>query len=338
MSEAIREAVVLGGGVSGLSVAIRLREAGLPVTLVTAQLATDDDLRPKGAGEWPPSPCSPRAGAIWYPYRAEPRELVDRWSVETLHALRAIAAADPGAGVWDVEMRELFVEGQPVPDEGWHAPVGVERAVAGLPEGYAAALRMRVPFIDTPVYLRWLARRLEALGGTVERRVVHDLGELCAPGRAVVNCTGLGARRLCGDEAVYPVRGQLLRVERPQAAGYSVFDAPTGEVTYVFPRGADCILGGTAEDGVWDETPDPAALDAIRRRCEALEPGVAGLREIERTAGLRPARRGSVRLEAERRGDGCLVVHNYGHGGAGYTLSWGCADEVARIVAAGGRG
>lgn len=333
MSGRIREAVVVGGGVSGLSAGVRLREAGLPVTLVAAEMATDP-VRPKGAGEWPPSPCSPWAAAIWYPYRAEPRDLVDRWAVETLHALRRIAAAEPEAGVWEAELLELFVAGQPVPEEGWHLPVGVERVTEGLPEGFAAALRMRVPFIDTPVYLPWLLRRFEGLGGRVERRVVRDLAAEAAPGRAVVNCTGLGARRLSADDAVYPCRGQVLRVERPAAAPYVVHDAPGGAVTYVFPRGADCILGGTAEDDAWDEAADPATLEAIRRGCEALVPAVAGARILGQGAGLRPARRGSVRLEAERVRGGGLLVHDYGHGGAGYTLSWGCADEVVRRVAA----
>jgi D-amino-acid oxidase len=41
-----------------------------------------------------------------------------------------------------------------------------------------------------------------------------------------------------------------------------------------------------------------------------------------------------VRLEAEP-GDGGapLTVHNYGHGGAGITLSWGCAREAAGLAA-----
>jgi glycine/D-amino acid oxidase-like deaminating enzyme len=48
-------------------------------------------------------------------------------------------------------------------------------------------------------------------------------------------------------------------------------------------------------------------------------------------AGVRPYRTGSYRLDAET-ASGKLVVHNYGHGGAGITLSWGCAAKVRRIV------
>lgn len=335
MGGAIREAVVVGGGVSGLSVGIRVLEAGLPVTLVAAELATDP-ITPKQGGEWPPSPASPRAAAVWYPYRAEPRDLVERWSVETLHTLRRIAAEEPEAGVSEVELLELFAPAQPVPEEGWHAAAGAERVAEGLPPGFAVGLRMRVPFIDTPVYLPYLVRRFRDAGGRIERRFVAELAEVAAPGRAVVNCTGLGARRLCDDPAVYPCRGQVLRVERPASPVHRVHDTPEGEVTYVFSRSADCILGGTAEDDVWDETTDPADLDALARRCETLAPGVAGLRVLERAAGLRPGRHGSVRLEAEDVGGG-LVVHDYGHGGSGYTLSWGCADAVAGMVLGWGR-
>lgn len=48
-------------------------------------------------------------------------------------------------------------------------------------------------------------------------------------------------------------------------------------------------------------------------------------------AGIRPYRSGRVRVEFERR-DNLLVIHNYGHGGAGVTLSWGCAAEALRLV------
>ncbi|HET6229147.1 MAG TPA: FAD-dependent oxidoreductase [Longimicrobiaceae bacterium] len=323
-----RDAVVVGGGVVGLCVAIRLRERGVPVRIVAAEMATDA-IRPKRAGEWPPSPASPRAAAVWYPYRAEPPDRVERWAVDTLHELRRISA-DLAAGVSDIVLTELFAA--PAHDEGWHGAVGVERIREGLAEGAVEALRMRVPMIDTPIYLPYLVRRFKTAGGTIERLVVHDLAELRAEGRLVVNCTGLGARQLCGDEAVYPVRGQVLRVEKPSTPHHVVHDTPAGEVTYVFSRSGDCILGGTAEDDVWDETTDDATVDGIRARCAALVPETAGLRILERAVGLRPARHGSVRVEAEEMRGGCLLIHDYGHGGSGFTLSWGCADEVLRLA------
>ncbi|MEU7831255.1 FAD-dependent oxidoreductase [Nonomuraea sp. NPDC049129] len=48
-------------------------------------------------------------------------------------------------------------------------------------------------------------------------------------------------------------------------------------------------------------------------------------------AGLRPYRKGSYRLDKEVLGDK-FVVHNYGHGGGGITLSWGCAAKVRDMV------
>jgi hypothetical protein len=47
-------------------------------------------------------------------------------------------------------------------------------------------------------------------------------------------------------------------------------------------------------------------------------------------AAQRPERP-QVRLEAEMLGD-TLCIHNYGHGGLGVTLSWGCAAQVAHLL------
>jgi D-amino-acid oxidase len=57
---------------------------------------------------------------------------------------------------------------------------------------------------------------------------------------------------------------------------------------------------------------------------------VAKAKVIGHLVGLRP-RRPAVRLELERR-DGKAIIHNYGHGGAGISLSWGCAQEVVELV------
>jgi D-amino-acid oxidase len=46
---------------------------------------------------------------------------------------------------------------------------------------------------------------------------------------------------------------------------------------------------------------------------------------------VRPTR-DQVRVEADQLQDGTALLHNYGHGGAGVTLSWGCAHEIRRLI------
>ena len=97
--------------------------------------------------------------------------------------------------------------------------------------------------------------------------------------------------------------------------------------TYVVPRARTVIVGGTDEDGDWSRTPSPETATGILRRATRLVPELAGAKVVGHRVGLRPVRP-SVRLEAEGR-----VIHCYGHGGAGVTLSWGCANEVTQLVA-----
>ncbi len=79
--------------------------------------------------------------------------------------------------------------------------------------------------------------------------------------------------------------------------------------------------------------PDPATAAAIFERCAWLEPRLRDAAILEHKVGLRPGRP-AVRLEAEQHSSGKRLIHNYGHGGAGVTLSWGCADEVVRLARA----
>ncbi|MFM7282729.1 MAG: FAD-dependent oxidoreductase [Planctomycetia bacterium] len=72
-------------------------------------------------------------------------------------------------------------------------------------------------------------------------------------------------------------------------------------------------------------------LRSIIERCARLEPGLRDATVLGTSVGLRPAR-SAVRLEPESSPAG-RIVHNYGHGGAGVTLSWGCAQEVAQHFA-----
>lgn len=165
----------------------------------------------------------------------------------------------------------------------------------------------------------------------MELRRLSSLEEARAAAPLVVHCAGVGARELAGDAALHPVRGQVVRVENPGVERFWLDDEHPEGLTYVIPRGEDCILGGTAEEGAWSTEPDSAVARGILRRCAELEPQLAGARVLEHRVGLRPGRP-AVRLEREDFADGTRVVHCYGHGGAGVTLSWGCAEEVVRLA------
>lgn len=308
------EALVIGCGVSGLACGIRLLEAGFPVLI--------------RARELPPATTSNVAGAIWYPYKAYPVERVLPWSKRTLDELCALAG-DPAAGVDLVELTEVF--DQPVADPWWRDAVRSFRRAAGadLPphgrDGYVVA----APMIDTPVHMRYLVGRFLGLGGRIEQAEVASLAGLADGRRLIVNCSGVGAGRLADDPAVFPIRGQIVLV-RPAGPLRHVIDDTRG-IAYILPRRAECVLGGTADEGDWSLEPDPASAAAILARCAAINPALAGAEILGHAVGLRPGRP-AVRLELERLTGSCAVIHNYGHGGAGFTLAWGCADEVAALA------
>ena len=91
------------------------------------------------------------------------------------------------------------------------------------------------------------------------------------------------------------------------------------------------MLGGTVAEGEWDTAPWPAVAERILRDCAAVDPRVLGADVLAHRVGLRPSRT-EVRLEAEPLDGGRVLWHNYGHGGGGVTVSWGCARELTAAV------
>ena len=164
-------------------------------------------------------------------------------------------------------------------------------------------------------------------------RTVTALDEIFETAGVVVNCAGLGARALAGDASMVAVRGQVVRVEQFGLDRYILDEQSPDGIAYVYPRSNDVVLGGTREPGNERIEPDPETAREIVRRCSLLEPRVAAARIVSHAVGLRPGRP-TVRLEAERPGPGRLLVHDYGHGGSGVTLSWGCAEDVAALIRA----
>jgi D-amino-acid oxidase len=298
--------IVVGAGVVGLSSAIRLLEGGHDVAVLARDL--------------PLETTSAVAAALWYPYRALPQDRVTAWA-GSAYAEFVGLAGEPDTGVRMVTGTEVFRTRQP--DPWWRPAVTSLDRETALPEGYVDGWTFVSPVVEMPLYLRWLHARVEELGGTVTRMNLSGLPPVGAGVDVVVNCAGLGSRLMAGDRAVVPVRGQVVYVEQ---VGLDRWWLDPEGPTYVVPRSREIVVGGTDEEGEWSRTPDPATAERILARAVALVPALEKARVLRHKVGLRPVRP-SVRVE--RVGD---VVHCYGHGGAGVTLSWGTADEVARLV------
>ncbi len=311
--------LVIGAGVCGLTSAICLAEAGLDVIVRASRL--------------PLETTSAAAGAIWGPHLVNEGGPVARWGIATLDTLRGLAG-QPGTGVRMV--RGIQASRAPAGPPGWLGPLPGWRPCgpAELPPGFVTGWQYTAPVLTMPVYLGYLLDRFTAAGGDVQVATVGSLAEAAADSPVVVNCTGIGARDLVPDPGLRPVRGQCVIVANPGLAGFFIGPAETGpDFVYLFPHGDTALLGGTEQHGDWNTDPDPEISRRILARCGAVEPRLAGAEILEQRVGLRPVR-SRVRLDAERLGPGRLLVHNYGHGGSGITLAWGCARDVTRRVTA----
>ena len=98
---------------------------------------------------------------------------------------------------------------------------------------------------------------------------------------------------------------------------------------YAIPRTNDCVFGGTNElsdDLAIDSATTARIVTECSRALKIQKPNILAER-----VGLRPFRKSGVRVERAHLRDGRTVIHDYGHGGSGFTLSWGCAQEVFEL-------
>lgn len=313
--------VVVGAGVSGLTSAICLAEAGWPVRL--------------WADTMPKQTTSAVAGAVWAPPRpAERADETLRWTEHSLQVFRDLAR-DPDSGVL---LAPALAVGELTAAEAMSSAATLIPDLrpadpADLPPDFGTGFRATVPMIDMPHYLDYLGRRLTAAGCEIEEHPVGSLAEAAATADIVVNCAGLRAATLTGDDTLRPLFGQHVVLTNPglRQVFLELNDGP--EWTCYFPHPQRVVCGGISIPGRWDTTAEPEVTERILQRCRRIEPRLNDAEVIEVITGLRPDRP-SVRVEAEPLGR-ARCIHNYGHSSNGVTLSWGCARDVVRL--AGGR-
>jgi D-amino-acid oxidase len=319
----IKSVAIVGAGVSGLTCAVVLAERGYRTAIFaeeTAQRTT-----------------SAAAAAVWFPYDAEPADKLIAWALKTYKVLAALGR-NSRTGVSMIELRQFSRTGEiQIPD--WAIPLCAHRLVMSSEvetsltlnsSVFESGFAMNVPLMDTTIYLDYLVNRFLAVGSNIKENVRFEkLEEVDPEFDLIVNCSGIGARALVPDVDLEPHRGQVAIVPKINNLSCAIVcDGPP--LMYAIPRTNDCVFGGTNELSDNFDV-DPTATEQIVAQCSRVL-SIDNPKVLAARVGLRPFRKSGVRLERGRLRDGRIVIHNYGHGGAGFTLSWGCAQDVLGLV------
>lgn len=254
-----KRVAVLGAGAVGLATARTLQARGYQTTLY--------------AREQPPHTLSDVAGARWYPFDlfdekvATPAFLATLWQAarDAYRVFRALPAAE--YGIFDrptycfqrhpFKPSSLLNFDSPVHDllPGLRDLVSAEK-----PLDYPIVRFFQTMMIEPAIYLPAMLRAHAQDGGRVvvrDFRTREDVAALAE--KTIVNCTGLGAGALFGDDELYPIKGQLTILTPQPEVDYVAL--PLG--LYMFPRRDGIVLGGTFERHVATLTPDLAAEKRI---------------------------------------------------------------------------
>jgi D-amino-acid oxidase len=312
-----KSVAIVGAGVSGLTCGVLFAERGFRTAIFAEQIGQRT--------------TSGAAAALWFPYDAQPADKVIPWALSTYKVLVDLVK-DIRSGVSMIELRQYCRTGEiQIPD--WAAPFVISTEVEKSLTVFSSGFSLTVPLMDTTIYLDYLAKRFQKAGGSINESVHYEKLEDVDPKfDLVINCAGIGARELVLDLDLEPHRGQVAIVPKIDKMKCAIVcdDDP---LMYAIPRTNDCVFGGTNEVSDNLEA-DPVTTKAIVSECAQVLK-MESPRVLRERVGLRPFRKSGVRLESEKLGDGRTVLHNYGHGGSGFTLSWGCAEkgfEVANLV------
>ena len=251
-----KQSAVLGCGVIGLSTARLLQRRGHSVTIYARDL--------------PPETTSNIAGGFWFPTsvydgRTVSPQFLDQFRRACQIANRAFQLlVGPEYGVRWIDTFELL-----------RGPEGTTSEFPGGAElypdiqmhqdrkryfGTENVRQFSTMLIEPQTYMNVLLRDFHIAGGKVVVRELQSREEISQLAESLIfNCTGLGARKLIGDQTLSPVRGQL-EILVPQPEIDYCYLAGAG---YMFPRRDGIVLGGTFDHDVWSLEPDPATVTGI---------------------------------------------------------------------------
>lgn len=329
MNKKKEKIVVVGAGVIGLSTAVCIQEniSDADVTLV--------------ADKFNEETLSYGAGGLFRPevnIGISP-DIIKRWSENSYKHFIQIAMSNEAenAGVqivsgyqmnsYDKERLKNEIVSQIVPE----VREMTQREHEMFPNRFKYGIFWTTFIADPRYYLSWLTKKFTSKGGKKLFKHVNHLKEL-ADYDIIVNCTGLNAKYLVDDWKMTPVRGQAIKVKAPWIKHFYY-----GDGAYIIPGRDYVTLGGVKEYGDWNTNLDQFDRKSIWQRCIELVPSLETAQIAFEWVGLRPQRQ-PVRVEKEivkldnHDKSRLKVVHNYGHGAHGISLSWGTALHATQLV------
>lgn len=321
--------VVLGAGVVGLTTALELQSQfrGAQVTIL-ADKFKEDTTSFAAAGLFRPS--TNFAGPTEHITRQWINNAYEHWD-----NIRVTAEA-PRAGITQLS-GYLFSSVSPSLVRNHYieklVPLyrsATEEELKICPGDWKYGSFLSTLLIECGIYLPWATDKFLNAGGKIFERKVDGLPHLAGKYDVVVNCTGLGAKYLCNDHKLVPIRGQVLKVHAPWVKTFFYGDYDT----YVIPGFEAVTLGGCRQYESYNLNVCKYDQLAIRERCEALLPSLKRAPLVGQRVGLRP-HRDPVRVEKEITTvyeSKLKVVHHYGHGGYGVTTAPGTAKHAVQLV------
>ncbi|XP_063627323.1 D-amino-acid oxidase [Cydia splendana] len=318
---------VIGAGINGIACALRIKETYPNFEVVVL------------SEEFSPDTTGDGSGGLWYPYCCgnTPGYLLGKWGGETYKFLHSCwleggynVTIGPVYSLSKEHNKETMAWASTVFGFRYLEPRQLEYLSRLYSEDYASGHMFTTFIVHTTSMLSYLYSRFARAGGELKRAKVTSLRDpVLGDYDVVVNCTGLGARDLVSDSGVFPVRGQVIRVDAPWQND-TVLDKSSGH--YIIPNAETVVLGGTQQEHDFNTGTDPNDTEFILNGCCSRIPTMKAAKVVKHWTGLRPGR-DQVRLELEIV-DGRLAIHNYGHGGSGVTLFWGCASNVLDLLQA----
>jgi D-amino-acid oxidase len=254
-----KNVAVLGCGAVGLATARLLQERGRNVIIYAKDL--------------PPNTTSNVAGAQWSPvyvfrHGQTAPDFMARF-VEASHLANRRYQVMVGARYGIRWLPNYLMSPDPFPEgglRGFDSPIRDlmpemrDLDAAENPFPFPHVRQFQTMMIEPNTYLPAVLQDFQIAGGKIRVREMRNTAELQSLSeRVIVNCTGLGAKALFGDEELTPIKGQLTFLLPQPEIQYCTL----AEDVYMFPRSDGIALGGTHEMGVWSLEPDLQAKQRI---------------------------------------------------------------------------